>query len=260
MWLAEESPIRKQELVLAKPFVNAAGALGFAPDPRTMPFLGDLGAFITNPISRRPRRPAANRAYLPFPGGFLLHTGLPNPGISRAIRRYGRRWAGASLPVIVHLLAETPDTVAEMVRKLEGQENVLGVELGLPPNCTPDLMAEFLSSAAGELPAAVSLAPEQLTSLLPALVELAPAAVHLTAPRGALPAPDGGLIHGRLHGPAICPVMLQAAQVAREVELRVIVDGGIYEQSQMDAFLDLDVLAVGLGAALWGLRADLILS
>ena len=88
MWLAEESPIRKQDLVLEKPFVNAAGMLGFAPDAHNMPFLDRLGAFITNPISRTPRKPAGNRACLPFPGGFLLHTGLPNPGINRVIRQY----------------------------------------------------------------------------------------------------------------------------------------------------------------------------
>jgi dihydroorotate dehydrogenase (NAD+) catalytic subunit len=261
MWLAEESPIRKQDLALAKPFVNAAGTLGYAPDSHTMPFLDGLGAFITNPISRRPRQPAGNRACLPFPGGFLLHTGLPNPGISRVIRRYGRRWAGAPLPVIVHLLAEAPEALAEMVQKLEGQENVLGVELGLSPDCSPTSLAGFLSAAAGELPAAVCLGPEQLPVLLPALMELAPAAVvHLTAPRGILPGPDGALVNGRLHGPAIRPVMLSAVEAAVGSGLRVIVDGGIYEREQAEAFLASGVMAVGLGAALWGVDQGWILS
>lgn len=259
MWLVEGNPIRKQDLALAKPFVNAAGTLGFAPDPHRMPFLAQLGAFITNPVSRKPRRPAGDRACLPFPGGFLLHTGLPNPGISRAIRQYGGRWAGAPLPVIVRLLAERPETVAEMVGKLEGLENVLGVELGLPPDCTPEMLGEFASAAAGELPAALCLGPEQVPVLLALLTDLQPAAVHLTAPRGALPGPEGALIPGRLYGPAITPVMLSAVKRLVDAGLRVIVDGGGYGRESADAFLDCGVMAVGLGAALWGVGADRIL-
>ncbi|MFW5713111.1 MAG: hypothetical protein ACOCYU_00385 [Brevefilum sp.] len=88
MWLEEDVLIRKRDLTLVKPLVNAPGILGFAPDPHTMPFLEHLGAFITNPISRRPRQPAKNRCCTPFPGGFLLHTGWPNPGFSRTVARH----------------------------------------------------------------------------------------------------------------------------------------------------------------------------
>ena len=127
MWLDEEAPIRKQNLVFSKSFVNTAGTLGFAPDPHTMPFLEHLGAFITHPISRLPRVPARNRCCLSYSGGFLIHTGLPNPGISRAITRYRRHWANAPLPIVPHLLVEIPKTLTEMVRKLEGLENIMAV-------------------------------------------------------------------------------------------------------------------------------------
>ena len=256
MWLAEDAPIRKQDLDLAQPFVNAAGMLGFAPDPRTMPFLDRLGAFITNPISRRPRQPAGNRAYLPYPGGFLLHTGLPNPGISQAIRQYRRRWAASPLPVIVHLLAETPDTVAEMVRKLESLENVLAVELGLASDCTPDQLESLLRAAEGELPVVVSLGPEQMPAVPTLVQELNPAALHLTQPRGALPDGQGALISGRLYGPAVYPLMLNAARSAVKAGVPVIVDGGVYEQEQAATLLNLGVLAVGLGGMLWGSHFD----
>jgi dihydroorotate dehydrogenase len=257
MWLAEDAPIRKQDLVLDKPFVNAAGMLGFAPDQRATPLLDQLGAFITNPISRRPRQVAGARSYLPYPGGFLLHTGLPNPGISTIIRQNKRRWAAAPLPIIVHLLAETPDTLAEMVRKLEGLENVLAIEIGLAPDCTPEQMEALSTAAAGELPVIISLGQEQLPILLPVAGQLNPAALHLTAPRGTLSGADGNLVSGRLYGPAILPLMLNAAREAVKSEIPVIVDGGVYEKSQTDAFLDAGVLAVGLGAVLWGIDQDL---
>ena len=212
MWLDDDLTIRKQDLVLSQPCVNAAGTLGFTPDPHTMPFLNEMGAFITHPISRRMRVPAGNRCCLPFPGGFLLHTGLPNPGISRAVSRYRRAWANAPLPVIVHLLVETPETLIEMIHKIEGLENVLAIELGLSPDCTPEALAGFMAAAVGELPAIPCLNPDQVPVLLPALKELSPTAVHLTFPRGALPGLDGALVTGRLYGPAVFPQMLKAAQ------------------------------------------------
>jgi dihydroorotate dehydrogenase (NAD+) catalytic subunit len=257
MWLAEDAPIRKQDLYLEKPFVNAAGMLGFSPDPRSMPFLGRLGAFITNPVSRRPRQVAGARCCLPFPGGFLLHTGLPNPGISAVIRQNHRRWAAAPLPVIVHLLVKEPGSLAEMIRKLEGLENILGVELGLPPDCTPNQLRDFLSAAEGELPAALCLGPEQIPVLLPALKELNPIALHLTQPRGALPGPNGELVSGRLYGPAVFPVMLNVAREVVTTGIPMIVDGGVVEQGQVDSLLEMGILAVGLGSTLWGIKHNL---
>jgi dihydroorotate dehydrogenase (NAD+) catalytic subunit len=260
MWLAEESPIRKQDLVLEKPFVNASGILGFAPDPRGMPFLDRMGAFITNPISRTPRQPAGNRCCLPFAGGFLLHTGLPNPGISHAIRQNQRRWASAPLPVIVHLLVERPESLAEMVRKLEALENILAMELGLPPDCTQEQLLDFATAASGELPVVICLSPEQIPILLPTLKELQPVGVHLTSPRGTLPGPDGELVAGRLYGPAIFPVMLSAVRILMNAEMQVIVDGGVMEQEQANTLLDCGVIAVGLGGILWGVELEAVFS
>jgi len=251
MWLDEDKPILKRDLVLNQPLVNASGILGFVPNLRAQPAISRLGAFITNPISRRPRQPAANRAYLPFPGRFLFHTGHPNPGITRAIARFGRRWAGAPLPVIVHLLAESPGTLTEMIHKLEGLENILAVELGLPPTCDPDMLSAVMAAGAGELPLIPCLSPEQVPTLLDTLNDLQPIALHLVEPRGALPGPGGEIITGRLYGPAIFPVMLAAAQVLINAGLRVIANGGVYDPWQVDALMKVGVTAVGLGSVLW---------
>ena len=251
MWLDEEKPISKQDVVLEMPFVNTAGSLGFYPNPNLMPFLPHLGAFITNPISFRSRQPAKNRRYLPYSGGFLLHTGLQNPGIHRAIARFKKRWENAPLPVIVPLLAEEPNSLAGMVRELESLENILAVELGLPPDCSPTTLGDFLIAASGELPAIVCLSPEQIPVLLATLADLHPAAVHLVSPRGALPSDEGEIITGRLYGPAIFPRMLQSAKTLVDAGLRVVADGGINAHWQAEALLDAGVMAVGLGSVLW---------
>jgi hypothetical protein len=159
--------------------------------------------------------------------------------------------------VVAHLLAETPETLAEMVRKLEGVENILAVEIGLPPDCTPERLESFVDAAAGELPVALCLGPEQLPVLLAGAAQLKPAALHLTAPRGALPGKDGELVSGRLYGPAVYPLMVNAAREAIKSVLPVIMDGGVYEKSQAETLLDLGVLAVGLGGMLWGIDQNL---
>jgi dihydroorotate dehydrogenase (NAD+) catalytic subunit len=237
--------------VLNQPFVNASGTLGFFPDLRAQPAISRLGAFITDPISRRPRQPAANRVYLPFSGGFLLHTGHPNPGITRAIARFGRRWAGAPMPVIVRLLVESPGTLAEMIHKLEGLENILAVELGLPPGCDPGFLSAVMAAGAGELSLIPCLNPELVPTLLDTLKDLQPSALHLVEPRGALPGPGGEIITGRLYGPAIFPVMLTASQVLINAGLRVIANGGVYHRWQVDTLMKVGVMAVGLGSVLW---------
>lgn len=258
MWLAEEKPIEKQDLVLSKPFVNASGALGFTPDHHDLDVLSHIGAFITHPISHRARKPAAKRSYLPFPGGFLLHTGLPNPGLSQSIRRFGRRWAAAPLPVIVHLLVEDPRDLAVMVRKLEGLENLLAIELGLPTDCDAAMLSALMAAGMGELPVIPCLSPEQLPVLLKTLEDLQPVALHLVEPRGALPDAAGEIITGRLYGPAIFPVMLGAVQQLIRSGVRVIANGGVVATWQADVLLEVGVTAVGLGSALWQVKQESI--
>ena len=62
----------KYDLVFSKPWMNAAGSLGFRIGPNTMIDPANLGAFITNPVSIKPRQPAHKCHLLEFPGGFLL--------------------------------------------------------------------------------------------------------------------------------------------------------------------------------------------
>src|SRR5512135_2552819 len=185
----------KRDLIFQKPYMNAAGALGFAPDSHADLKWDDFGAFITNPISLRPRKGAASPALLEYAGGFLLHTGLPNPGFRAALSKYGRRWQEAPLPIIVNLMADRPDETRIMVQALEGLDNVLSVELGFAPLLAPDIIALAVEMCRGELPLIISLPEEQILDLGGRLVELGAAALSLAPPRGALNK-EGGLLTG----------------------------------------------------------------
>lgn len=247
----------KRDFVLSKPLMNAAGSLGFAPDERLPVPWQDFGAFVTNPLSLRQRKPAAHPAVVEFPGGFLLHSGLPNPGLEVALKKYAARWERSKLPVIVHLMADRPEETALMVRRLESVEGVLAAELGFAPQLTDEIILLALDMAQGELPLIACLPFEQLLRLGPRLADRGAAAVSLAAPRGMLPlrAEDGqseqGLVTGRLFGPGLFAQSLLATRDAVRAGMPVIGACGIYRQQDARSMLAAGALAVQIDSVLW---------
>ncbi len=244
----------KRDLYFSKPLMNAAGSLGFAPDFRNLPDFGNLfGAFVTNPFSLRPRLPAAKPAAIEHPGGFLLHSGLPNPGFSAGLKKYSAKWSRSELPVIVHLMADRPEETQRMVRMLESHENVMAAELGFAPQLSDDIILMTLEMCLGELPLIFSLPVEQILSLGPRLMQGGAQAVSIAAPRGALLlSPNSSpLITGRLYGPALFAQALETVYSASKIGLPIIGAGGVWTKENADAMLSVGVLAVQIDAALW---------
>lgn len=245
----------RQELYLSSPWVNAAGTLGFTLPPR-WPVPGVdlklLGAFITNPVSLGPRTPANERGAIAYPGGVLLHSGLPNPGLSRVLRRYAERWAQCGLPVWVHLFGSRPEEIQQMVRRLEGREGVMAVELGIPPDSSAEEAQALVEAAYGELPLVVHLPLSAAgEAWVGRLAALGASAVSLGAPRGALPGRKGKPVHGRLFGPSLFPLTLAAVQALRQHSLPVIAGPGVFRRKDAQALLDAGALAVQIDAVLW---------
>jgi dihydroorotate dehydrogenase len=241
----------KQDLTFPTPYMNRAGSLGFAPDFRAPAPWEVFGAFVTNPLSLRPRKPVAQPAVISFPGGFLLHTGLPNPGLPAALKKYRRRWADSRLPVIVHLMANHPEEASRMVQSLEGVENITAVELGFAPLLADDTLLRLVESCLGELPLIVCLPVEQVLSLGARIMDAGVAAISLAAPRGMLPAKDGRLTAGRLDGPALFPQALLSVGDAARANLPVIGAGGVQTKQDADLMLAAGALGVQIGAGLW---------
>ena len=266
----------KRDLYFSKPLMNAAGSLGFAPDPRAGIGLESFGAFVTNPFSLRPRKPAAKPELIEYPGGFLLHTGLPNPGFNAGLKNYSAKWSRADLPMIVHLMADRPEETQKMVRSLETQENVMAVELGFAPLLANDIILLTLEMCLGELPLIFSLPVEQVLGLGPRLIQEGAQAISIATPRGALPlsllpshrfddANDplpivptlsgiakGELITGRLYGPSLFPHTLETVFSAAKLGLPIIGAGGVWSKENADAMLSAGALAIQVDVALWG--------
>ncbi|NLG98251.1 MAG: hypothetical protein GX491_12905 [Chloroflexi bacterium] len=241
----------QHDLYLDSPWMNAAGTLGYLPPPRwNLP--EPMGAFVTNPISAAQRTPAAERCLLAYPGGVLIHSGLPNPGFRRVLRKYSSRWAQASLPIWVHLIGSNPDEINRMVRGLEGLEGVMAVELGLPPELRGEEALALVEAAYGELPLIVHLPLSSMTEpWLSELPGLGVSAVSIGAPRGMLANESGRLVSGRLFGPSILPLALAAVRAGRQFGLPVIAGAGIYRREDAQALLDAGAFAVQLDTVLW---------
>ena len=242
----------KRDLYFRKPLMNAAGSLGFAPDSRVGISLDSFGAFVTNPFSLRPRKPAAHPEVIEYPGGFLLHSGLPNPGFSAGVKRYASRWDKSDLPVIVHLMADRPEETQQMVRMLETHENVMAAELGFAPLLADDILLLTLEMCLGELPLIFSLPLEQVLSLGPRLIQEGAQAISISAPRGALMKDQ--LVTGRLYGPSLFPRALETVYSAAKLGLPIIGAGGVWTKENADAMLAAGALAVQVDAVLWGVN------
>jgi dihydroorotate dehydrogenase (NAD+) catalytic subunit len=241
----------KRGLIFQKPLMNATGMLGFAPESRFPLSWGEFGAFVTNPLSLRPRRPAVEPALIEYPGGFLLHSGLPNPGFSQTLKQVAAKWARASLPVIVHLMADRPEETQRMTRQLENIENVMAVELGFAPLLADDIILLSVEMSVGELPLIVNLPWEQVLRLGPQVLAAGAEMVSLAAPRGALAANDGRLVSGRLFGPALFAQSLLLVREAARVGIPLIGGGGVYSKENASAMLAAGALAVQVDTVLW---------
>ena len=240
----------KRDIYFSKSIMNAAGSLGFLPDTRAGISLDSFGAFVTNPFSLRPRLPAAKPDVIEYPGGFLLHTGLPNPGLTAGLKKYSAKWSRADLPIIVHLMADRPEETQRMVRMLESQENVMAVELGFAPLLANDIILLTLEMCLGELPLIFSLPLEQVLTLGPRLIQEGAQAISVATPRGALFTDH--LITGRLYGPSLFPHALETVHSAAKIGLPIIGAGGVWTKENADAMLSVGALAVQVDAALWG--------
>ena len=241
----------KRDLYFSKPLMNAAGSLGFIPDFRVLEELGslELGAFVTNPISLRPRLPTAQPAVIEYPGGFLLHTGLPNPGIRGALKNYSAKWTRSELPIIVHLMADRPEETQRMVRLLESHENVMAVELGFAPLLADDIILLTLEMCLGEIPLIFSLPIEQVLSLGPRLMQDGAQAISIATPRGSLITDH--LTSGRLFGPSLFPQTLNVVDSAARLGIPIIGAGGVWSKQNAEAMLSAGALAVQVDAVLW---------
>lgn len=234
-------------LDLSSRWMNQAGTLGYSPTSSGVP---EKSIFVTNPVCARARVPSTDRNLIPFPGGFLLHTGLPNAGWNSIRSVYAEHWAQATVPVWVHVFSQDTGELEQVVRDCEELEGVAAIELGLPPACPRDWMLQLIRAARGELPLVLHISHGEDLALFRNLPDEV-AAVTLGTPRGSLPAGNTRkLIHGRLHGPGLFPLLLEGLINLKQMDIPIIL-GGICNRQDAKTALQCGAAAVQMDYLCW---------
>lgn len=230
------------------------GAWGFADEYAGLVDFQKLGAFITNPVTLRPRTPAEGRRVAPFPGGALVHTGLPNPGLTAVLRDCERRWEALGCPVIIHLAATTPEEVAACVDRLEPVEAVAGIELGLRDDealADADLLVRAATGRARQ-PVILSLPAARAGAFARLGERTGVQALTACAPARGLHHDGDGWLAGRLYGPAMLPQALASLrEVRQQTDLPLIGAGGVHTRADVEAMLAAGATAVLVDSAVW---------
>ncbi len=220
-------------------WMNAAGTAGFFPSRGLLNHFPDIALFITNPISYYPRKPATQRNIIPFQGGFMVHTGHPNPGLKKVIHQFRENWENALLPVCVNVLSDEPNNIEKIVRLLENIENIAAIELGIDNSLKVSDIEANIQAAMGELPIILSLPFEFVyQEWLPNVLSSEIVAVSIQAPRGVLKHNDQ-YIHGRLFGSSMFPLTLHAIQHLSSSEKPIYAGAGVVNESQISQLLEM---------------------
>ncbi len=246
----------KNSLQVDSPVMPAAGVVGFGDSYRDLINFEKLGALVTNPVTYQPWNPATGPRVVPLDAGMLIHTGLPNPGISKILAKYRGLWSSLPLPVIMHLAVTTLEHVRKSASRIEAESAVDAIELGLNDETDWEEAEQVIAAAVKntEKPVIVRLPFQSALELAQAAVEAGAAALVACAPpRGTGRDPfSGRLISGRIYGPLLKPIILRTVgQLVKVVDIPVIGAGGIHTQQDARDFLDAGARAVQVDSVTW---------
>lgn len=245
----------KHSLTIETPVMPAAGTMGYGDLYRDLVDIEKLGAFVTNPVTARPWSPATGTRVVPLDAGILMHTGLPNPGLSKVISKYHGLWRTLPLPVIVHLVGTSVDDVRRCANQIDHEESLDALELGLNDDIS-DYEAERLVRAAtdnSDKPVIVRLPFTDTERLGEAAVDGGAAAVVVCSPpRGTARDAAGRLVSGRVYGPLVKPMILRlVGQLARRLDVPIIGSGGIHTPNDARDYIEAGARAVQVDSVTW---------
>ncbi|MBZ0298323.1 MAG: hypothetical protein K8J31_01205 [Anaerolineae bacterium] len=246
----------KDSLFIDTPVMPAAGTFGYGDAYRNIVRVEKLGAVITNPVTYQPWHPANGTRVIPLDAGVLVHTGLPNPGISKVLSQYRTMWSRMPVPVIMHIVATTPDQVARCASRIEAEEVVTGIELGLNDDTGSQSAQDFVKAVLRntQKPLMVRLPMQDAYELAEPVAQAGAGALVVTAPpRGTARDPySGRLVPGRVYGPLIRPIALRmVGHLARRVDIPIIGAGGIHSPQDARDFIEAGARAVQIDSVTW---------
>lgn len=247
----------KYALTIDSPVMTASGVMGFANAYFKVINVSKLGAYVTNPMTLEPWSPATGTRVVPIDAGVLLHTGLPNPGLSKTIKEFKSVWRDMGIPVIAHLVATEPDHVEKAMQGIDREETLHAVELGLDDDIEWEHAARLVRAAkrVAEKPVMVRLPVYDAYQLADAVAGEGADSIVLTAPpRGTARDPRSGrLVSGRIYSPVVKAMVLRLVGViARRIQdVPIIGAGGIHSTQDARDYLEAGAVAVQVDSVTW---------
>lgn len=246
----------KSSLYIDTPVMPAAGTLGFGDVYRGIIDINQLGAFVTSPVTHKPWNPASGTRVIPLDAGVLVHTGLPNRGISKTLGQYRTAWEKLDIPVILHVVATTVEDVIRCASRIEAEDVISAIELGLNDDTAPEVAEEFVAAVIKntEKPLLVRLPMQDAYELAKPAAEAGAGALVVTAPpRGTARDPySGRLVPGRVYGPLVKPVALRiVGQLASRIDIPIIGAGGVHSPQDARDFIEAGARAVQVDSVTW---------
>ncbi|MBI4341607.1 MAG: dihydroorotate dehydrogenase [Candidatus Omnitrophica bacterium] len=274
-------------LILKNPVLAAAGTIGYGVEFAEAVTLCELGGLITKTLTQRPREGNLPPRLAETPSGMLNAVGLQNIGLEAFLSEKLPALRDVGTPIIVSLLAESPEELADMVGAVDHAEGAAAIELNLScPNikhgsglgASPEPRTEnrsrFVSLVAHE-PQAVErmVAASRRATRKPLIAKLSPDVTDLipvaqAAERAGADAvalsntyvgmsldPETrrsrlGAMTGGLSGPAIRPLAVYRVwYTAQTLRVPVIGLGGILRAEDALEFLLAGASVVAVGTA-----------
>jgi dihydroorotate dehydrogenase (NAD+) catalytic subunit len=249
----------KTQLILESPVIAAAGTFGYGHLYDDIVDFSKIGAIVTNPVTYTPRLPARGPRVIPLDAGVLVHTGLPNMGVSKTIKRWRVQWDKLDPRIVLHLVATTIEEVEKSMAIIDGVENIAAVELGLNDDTDWETAADFTRAAvrSTEKPLLVRLPLGDAYEIAEPVAEAGAGAIVVSGPpRGTARDPHTGqLVGGRVYGPLLKPMALRmVGQLARRLDdVPIIGAGGIHNPQDARDFLEAGAVAVQVDSVTWAL-------
>ena len=249
-------------LSLAHPIMIASGCCGYGEAYQGLLDLSLFSALVTQPITLRPQRVTPYPRLAETKAGFVLNTGLQNPGVRKVIQQHRKSWFRLETPLVAHLPADEPDDLRRTAQALAGLRTPQGhpalaaFELGLPATAGPPDVSHWLGAMreGTELPLLVKVPLGAAPELAEAAAKAAADALVVGAPPvgAAVVGPSKQILAGRLYGPAIHSLALaELRRVAAQVDLPLIAVGGIHSLADAQQFLEAGAAAVQLDSLLF---------
>ncbi len=246
----------KHMLTLTSPVMPAAGILGFGDSYRDVVNYDKLGALVTNPVTYEPWSPAGGTRIVHLDAGCLVHTGNPNPGLSKVIGKYRDLWTMLPVPVILHLIADTVEHVRKSASRIDSEDSINALELGLNDDITVDEAFRFVRAAVErtEKPVIVRLPLQDAYAIAETVVEAGAASLVVAAPpRGtARDKYSGQLVSGRVHGPLVLPIVLRVVErLVKRIDVPIIGAGGIHSPEDARDYIRAGAVAIQVDSVTW---------